>query len=67
MFKRNEFRAVLARKDMTIETIAKALNISASSVSRKMNGRSDFFRYEIEKISELLELSSDEILNIFFA
>ena len=67
MFQKNEFRAALIRRGMTLEDIAKALNIIAPTVSRKINGQGDFFRYEIENIKELLNLTSEEVLKIFFA
>lgn len=67
MFQKNEFKAALVRKGMTLENIAKTLNTSTATLSRKINGKGDFFRHEIETISKLLKLSSEEILRIFFA
>ena len=65
MFQKNEFRTALARKNMTLDDIAKALKITTPTVSRKVNGQGDFFRYEIEKIQKLLNLTPNETLNIF--
>ena len=67
MFQKNEFRAALARNNLTLEDVAKALNISAPTISRKINGQGDFFRHEIDAIRKLLNLSDDDVLNIFFA
>lgn len=67
MFQKNEFRAVLARNNMTIDDVAKALNVTSPTISRKINGQGDFFRSEIETIRQLLNLSPEEVLNIFFA
>lgn len=67
MFQKNEFRAALARKNMTLDDIAKALDVTTPTVSRKVNGQGDFFRYEIEKIRQVLNLTPEETLNIFFA
>lgn len=50
-----------------MEDVAKALDISVPTVSRKVNGSSDFLRHEIDAIRELLGLSMDDILKIFFA
>lgn len=67
MFKKNEFRAAMARKGTTASEVAKALNIDPATLSRKISGQSDFYRGEIEKICEILELSAEEIMEIFFA
>lgn len=67
MFQKNEFRAALARNNMTLDDVAKALEITPPTVSRKINGQGDFFRYEIEKLCQLLNLTPEETLKIFFA
>lgn len=67
MFQKNEFRAELVRKGMSVKSIARALKLTTASIYRKMNGYSDFYRTEIEKIAELLELSESDIIKIFFA
>ncbi len=48
MFQKNEFRAALARNNMTLDDVAKALEITPPTVSRKINGQGDFFRYELK-------------------
>ena len=67
MFQKNEFKAAMARKNITIADIAKALNVNPSTISRKINGLTDFTRGEIDAVSKLLELSPSDVLNIFFA
>ncbi len=67
MFKKNEFRAMLARKEISVGEIAKALSIDPATLSRKISGQSDFYRNEIEKICQILALTPDETLQIFFA
>lgn len=67
MFKKNEFRAEVVRNSMSLEDVAKAIGISYVSLYRKMNGTSDFYRGEIEKIVRLLNLSGEDVLRIFFA
>ena len=67
MFKRNELRAALARKDMSIQSLAKALNISSATLSLKINGHGDFIRSEIEQIRKVLDLTPEDVLTIFFA
>ena len=67
MFKKNEFRAILARKEMSATEIAKEIGIDPATLSRKISGQSDFYRSEIEKICEILELNAEEIMKNFFA
>lgn len=67
MFKKNEFRAEVVRNGMSLEDVAKAIGINYVSLHRKMNGTSDFYRGEIEKIVRLLNLSGEDVLRIFFA
>ncbi len=67
MFKKNEFRAMLARKEISVDEIAKALGKDPATLSRKVSGQSDFYRNEIEKICQILKLTPDETLQIFFA
>lgn len=66
MFKKNEFRAILVRKEISASEIAKELGIDPATLSRKISGQSDFYRNEIEKICRILELSPDETMQIFF-
>ncbi len=67
MFKKNEFRAELVRREIKLETVAQALQIDVASLYRKMNGVSDFYRNEIERIAVILNLKSEDIMRIFFA
>lgn len=67
LFQKNEFRAEVVRNGMSLEDVAKAIGINYVSLHRKMNGTSDFYRGEIEKIVRLLNLSGEDVLRIFFA
>lgn len=67
MFKKNEFKAVLARKEIRVSDLAKALDIDSATLSRKISGQSDFYRHEIEKLCQILELTPEETMQIFFA
>lgn len=67
MFKKNEFKAALARAEKTTTDVARALGIDVSTLSRKISGQSDFYREEIEKIRVLLNLDWNTIQGIFFA
>lgn len=47
-------------------TLAKALGISESTLSSKINGKAEFTRSEMAKIKERYQLSPEEIDDIFF-
>lgn len=67
MFQKNEFKAEVMRRGLSLEDVANALKINPVSLHRKMNGTSDFYRGEIELIIKLLGLSGDDVIRIFFA
>ena len=67
MFKANLFRAKLKEFDKTIDDMAVVLGISSATVSRKINGNSEFKRNEIQLLRYALKLSDDEVNAIFFA
>ena len=67
MFQKNEFKAEVVRRGMSLDDVAKAIGINPASLHRKMNGTSDFYRGEIEKIVKLLDLSGSDVIRIFFA
>ncbi len=45
---------------------ADALGVTPSTLSIKLAGKSDWSRAEIETAQALLDLTPDEVLNIFF-
>lgn len=61
-FEVNNVRAEMARKNITISEMAKKIGISANSLSKKLNKKTDFKINELERISTLLDVP----LNIFF-
>lgn len=63
--KSNELKAEMARQGVTSEEMAKNLNISRSSFSRKMNGSAEFKISEAVKISTILKLNKTHQQMIF--
>lgn len=57
----------IKNKNMDKKTLCGILNMSVSAFYRKCNGVTEFTREEIAKIAEILELSGEDILSIFFA
>lgn len=63
---RNLLEAKLKEKGINIIEISKLLGIEKTTFYRKISGKSDFYRLEIEKMVKFLNLSIDEMNNIFF-
>ena len=65
MFNEAEFRKIVLNQGLTLEEVAKYLRINPSTLYRKMKGESDFYRFEIQSLCELLHIEKPE--KIFFA
>ncbi len=57
----------LAYKNCNTAELAEALGLSKTSVYRKLSGKSDFTCTEISKLKSRLELSGDDLVQIFFS
>ncbi|MBR1694289.1 MAG: hypothetical protein IJ709_02660 [Selenomonas sp.] len=66
MFHANELRAELVRRELSVEDVAKQMGIDKTSLYRKLKGDSEFLRIEIEKLVNILQLSGEDVLRIFF-
>ena len=67
MFDKARFRAALILKGLKMEDMAQKLGINPATLSRKINGESDFTRLELMKIREILDLTPEQFDAIFFA
>lgn len=47
------------------EDLGKIIKLSSRSINRKLNGHSKFNQEEISKIKKLLNLTNDEVVEIF--
>ena len=65
MFNRNAFRAKVVGAGMTLSGLASEIGISDASLNRKMSGKSDFTRLEIQHIRMVLRMTPDEADAIF--
>ena len=65
MFNKNEFKAQLVRKDMTMKELAMFLEIDESTLYRKIQDDGRFTRQEINAMIERLEIENPQ--EIFFA
>ena len=66
MFNQNLLKAKLIEKSVSIIDICNELGICEATFYRKLSRGGDFSRFEIGKITSLLDLSADERDNIFF-
>ena len=63
----NELKGQITAKGMTIQDFCNQAGFIRSTFDRKMNGSSEFNRDEIERIIEVLGLTWDDAMAIFFA
>lgn len=63
---KNELAAELARNNLTVPKAANAIGIGKKAFYEKMEGRSEFKQTEILKLKQLLSLSDERMLEIFF-
>lgn len=67
MFNKDLFRAKLMEHGKTLKDAAQSIGCSESTLSRKVNGISDFTRNEIQLFRQALKLSPEDVERIFFA
>ena len=65
MFNELKFKAAVVENGKTMADVAKYLNINEATLSRKVNGITEFSREEIQKMCKVLKLDSP--VDIFFA
>lgn len=63
---KNKLKGIIMYHDDTAGNLAKAMNLSQTSLSYKINGKVEFTRREIMIIKERYNLSAEEIDDIFF-
>lgn len=66
MFNKDRFQAKYIEHGLNAADVAKIMGINPATLSRKMNGESDFTRNEIQLFRSELGLSAREIDYIFF-
>lgn len=60
-----KLRGRILEKFGTQAEFAKAVDISASTVNRKLNGYTDWTRQEVERVQIALDIPPDEV-NLYF-
>ncbi len=64
-FNQNLFKSELILHNLSIADLAKLLNKTKSSVSKKVNGKSDWKLYELQIIAKAV--GTDKVISIFFS
>lgn len=67
MFDKDKFCGLVRSAGITMETLAEILGINPATLSRKVNGNSDFTRNEMQLIKSRLNVSPENMDAIFFA
>ena len=62
----NDLKAEIARNDLTIPKLALLIGMDKKTLYSRINGDTSFKQEEIVKLSQVLNLSEDSILHIFF-
>lgn len=61
-----ELKAQMVLKGVNADQLCKAIQISKAALSRKTNGHSLFTQGEICAIRDVLDLTDEQVLRIFF-
>ena len=65
MIQKNILKSKLSLKEKTQKDLAKVLGLSKVSVSKKVNGLLRFSLPEVKKVKDYLDLTNDEVVEIF--
>lgn len=65
--KKNLFRAKLAENGLSQKDVAKELGMAENTITHKIREKSFFGINDVKKMSKLLNLTKDEVFDIFFA
>ena len=63
---KNKLKGKIRERGLTYQKLAKKIGISVTSVNYKVNGQNLFNHEEMIKLREILRLSDNEIIEIFF-
>lgn len=67
MFDEPLFRYMLNRRHLSMSVVADRLGVNEVTLYRKIKGKSDFSRAEIQALKTILDMTTDECVRVFFA
>lgn len=62
----NALKAKMVLEDVSAEKLAQEIGVSKSAFYRKLSGKTEFTREEIQKIINALHISNNDAFTIFF-
>ena len=66
MVKVNRLKGLIVEKQVTQEVVAESIGVNRSTFYRKMKNNGDFSLEEAKKIKNVLDLTTEEAVDIFF-
>ena len=66
MYSERKFKEKLVGAGLTVEKLSENIGINPATLYRKINGKSEFTRIEMQIIQNALHLSREELCAIFF-
>ena len=63
----NDLKAEIARNNLTVPKLAELMGIDKKTLYSRISGETAFKQTEIAQISQILKLTEDAIIRIFFA
>ena len=66
MVNSNKLRGRIIEKGLSIGKVAENINVSASTLGRKIRGIADMTLREVEMLCHVLDIPKNEILTYFF-
>ena len=66
MLNANMLRAEIVMNDLKLSEFSEKVKIKKCALYRKLAGKTEFSRGEIERIYKALNLSADQVMAIFF-
>ncbi|MCB5701484.1 helix-turn-helix domain-containing protein [Megasphaera elsdenii] len=67
MFDEPLFRYMMNRRQLSMAVVADRLGVNETTLYRKIKGKSDFSRAEIQALKAILGMTTDECVKVFFA
>lgn len=67
MFDESKFKYFVIKNGSNLTNTAKAINVTYSTLRRKMTGESDFTREEVQTLRDYLKMSPTDVEEVFFA
>lgn len=65
MLDKAKFKYFVATKNLTLSDLAVKMGMNPATLSKKLNGTTDFSRHEIQLFKDIVGLTESEMLSVF--